>query len=121
MVEVWLPYGETEVYVSAEIKNIIGEAKPNEAEPKSPAQKIISDSLSNPIGTSSLEKFFSKECNVAISVDGTISPSISTIVLKEIISRLNESTNQRHSTTILIGDGPNVRPNSKLFSNLKEI
>ena len=120
MVEVWLPYGETEVYVSVEIKNILGELKPNEAEPKFTPQKIISDSLSNPIGTPSIEKFFHKKCDIAISVDGMVSPSVSTSVLKEIISRLNESTNQRHKTTVLIGAGPNVRSDSKLFNYLKE-
>jgi nickel-dependent lactate racemase len=120
MVEIWLPYGETEVYVSAEIRNIIGEVKPNEAEPESPPQKIISDSFSNPIGSPSIDKFFSKDCDVAISVDGMVSPSLSANALTEIIGRLNESTNQRHTTNVLIGAGPNVRPDYKLFNNLKE-
>ncbi len=119
MVEVWLPYGETEVYVSAEITDILGEVKPNEVEPQFTPQKIISDSLSNPIGTPTIEKFFSRECDVAISIDGMVSPFLSASVLKEIISRFSESTNQRHKTTVLIGAGPNVRSDYKLFNYLK--
>lgn len=120
MVEVWLPYGETEVYVSAELKDILGEAKPSEDKPTLPAQKIISDALSNPIGTPTIDQFFSNKNNMAISLDGTIPVNIATTVVAELINKVNEVTSQQHKTTILIGGGPNVRANSQLLPPLQD-
>ena len=70
MVDCWLPYGETEVYVSVELENLLEIADYKQVEPEKTANEIISDALIEPSGKS-LEELLVPGVDVAIA-----SPSV---------------------------------------------
>ncbi|MEM3522599.1 MAG: lactate racemase domain-containing protein, partial [Candidatus Bathyarchaeia archaeon] len=56
MVEVWLPYGNSEVPVRIKEENLIGIFNPKEAKIVENIQLEIKNALENPIGTEKLSK-----------------------------------------------------------------
>jgi nickel-dependent lactate racemase len=118
MVEVWLPYGETEVHVSVEAKNISDEVRSRDEQPKFNANELVSNALSNPINVSTFERLLDQKRSIALSIDGTISPFISTTVLSELIRRLTKHSIPRNNVTIVIANGTRTESNPKLLSAL---
>jgi hypothetical protein len=71
MVDCWLPYGETEVYVSVEMDFLLGVAEQARVEPEKTPSEIIADAITG----SKLEALLGRETIVAIAVENYSSPN----------------------------------------------
>lgn len=120
MVDCWLPYGETEVYVSVELENLYGIADIKQVEPEKTAIEIISDALIEPYGKS-LEELLVPGVNVAIAIDIYSNPYAVTQSLIEIIKMLVELIVPKERIMIILGNSENDKENKRLKNAIKEI
>ena len=119
MVDCWLPYGETEVYVSVEMDYLLGIAEPSKVEPEKSPSEIIVDALAEPTG-SSLEELLAHETTVAIAVENYSSPNAVVQTLRELVKSLVELIIPRDRITIIIGNGDHGRNKSPIIDAIKE-
>ena len=119
MVDCWLPYGETEVYVSVEMDYLLGIAKPSNVEPEKSPSEIIVDALAEPIG-SRLEELLGRQTTVAIAVENYSSPNAVVQTLREVVKSLVELIIPRDRITIIIGNGDHERNKSPIIDAIKE-
>lgn len=106
MVDCWLPYGDTEVYVSVEMDYLLGIAEPQKVEPEKPQSEIIVDSLTEPVGVS-LDDLVGNNTTVAIAVDNYADPNAVILTLKELVRALVERIVPRDRITIVVGNSEN--------------
>ena len=105
MVDCWLPYGETEVYVSVDMDNLIKVLEPRlEQEPRQVAEEMTR-ALDEPTGSVTLDELVRPDCRVAIAVDGSMSPSLAAQALSSVVKHLVELIVPRDRITIVVGNG----------------
>ena len=115
MVDCWLPYGETEIYVAVEMEQLLGIAEPKIIEPEKTAQQIIDESLLDSSGRKRLSSFTGPGCRVAIVIEGSTPPGIATIVLSTLVRQLVELIIPKQRIKIIIGNGAYSKSNHKLL------
>jgi nickel-dependent lactate racemase len=120
MVDCWLPYGETEIYVSVELENLIGVADFKQVEPEKTAIEIISDSLNEPSGKT-LEELLIPGVNVAFAVDIYSHSYAVTQALTEMIKMLVELIVPKERMIIILGNSENEKDNKRLKNAIKEV
>ena len=118
MVDCWLPYGETEIYVSVELENLIGVADFKQVEPEKTAVEIISDSLHEPFGKK-MEELLIPGVNVAFAIDIYSHPYAVTQALTKIIRILVELIVPKERMIILLGNSENEKDNIRLKNAIK--
>jgi nickel-dependent lactate racemase len=69
MVDVWLPYGKTDVCVRVPARNLLGTIEPKEAAAAPDQKAEIERALHEPIGSKRLSEIAKPESKVAIVVD----------------------------------------------------
>ncbi len=105
MVDCWLPYGETEVYVSVDMDNLIEILGPiTEQEPRQ-VEDEIARALDEPSGAATLDEQVKPDCRVAIAVDGSMKPSLASQAVSSIVKRLVELIVPQERITIVVGNG----------------
>ncbi len=119
MVDCWLPYGETEVYISVELKDLLGIAEPVMVDPEKKAAQLISDALMNPVGEK-LGELVGEQDNVVIAVDVYSNPQPVIQTLKELVKTLVELIIPRDRITILIGNSEGEKGSSTLHEAISE-
>ena len=119
MVDCWLPYGDTEVYVSVEMDFLLGIAEPSKVEPEKSPSEIIVDALAEPIG-SSLEELLGREATVAIAVENYSCPNAVVQTLRELVKSLVELIIPRDRITIIIGNGDHERNKSPIIDAINK-
>jgi nickel-dependent lactate racemase len=107
LVDCWLPYGDTEIYVSVRLEDYIGTLR---SEKKPTAESIILENdiqtaLDDPVGNISINELVTPDCKVTIAVDGTMNPALAVEGLKIITSRLVDLIVPRDRITIILGNG----------------
>jgi nickel-dependent lactate racemase len=113
MVDCWLPYGETEVYVSVEMEQLLGIAEPNNINAEKPSSEILSKAFAEPIGKK-LEELLTKQTTVAIAVDNYANPNAVVLTLRELVRNLVDLIIPSDRLTIILGNSENLRNRSKL-------
>jgi nickel-dependent lactate racemase len=113
MVDCWLPYGETEVYVSVEMEQLLGIAEPNNINAEKPSSEILSEAFAEPIGKK-LEELLTQETTVAIAVDNYANPNAVVLTLRELVRNLVDLIIPSDRLTIILGNSENRRNRSKL-------
>jgi lactate racemase len=108
MVDCWLPYGETEVYVSVEMESLLGIADIRDIEPENTGIEIILNALMDPYGKP-LEELVEPGVDVVIAVDIYSSPQAVTQALTQIIKMLVELIVPKERITIILGNGENEK------------
>jgi len=119
MVDCWLPYGDTEVYVSVEMDYLLGIAEPSKVVPEKPSSEIIVDALAEPIG-SKLEELLGQGTTVAIAVENYSSPNAVVHAIRELVKSLVELIIPRDRITIIIGNGDHGRNKSPIIDAINE-
>lgn len=104
MVDCWLPYGDTEVYVSVELESLIQIAELVEVEPEKTATEILTEAIMEPSGQT-LETLIEPGVNVAIAVDVYSSPQAVVQALSLLSKMLVELIVPKDRITILLGSG----------------
>lgn len=105
MVDVWFPYGKTEVCVRIPARNFLGTIDPEE-KPSMPADREeIERALGMPLGSGNLGDIVEAEHKVAIVVDDVTRPAPSHIMVPPLLKELSSKGVKDENITIIFGCG----------------
>jgi nickel-dependent lactate racemase len=119
MVECWLPYGHTEVYVTIDIRELLSVAEPARQEPQLHPKEVVSKALLEPRGSKKLEELVGPGCTVAIAVEGTTRPINAIAVLTPIVTQLVNLIVPKEKINVIVANGIRGRSNKDLIKALK--
>ena len=107
MVDVWLPYGKTDVCVRVPARNLIGsiEPKPQAGCPNAKAEVARALKEPIPVGSKRLSEVALPESKVAIVVDDGTRKSPSDIMLLPVLDELNLAEVKDENITVIFGCG----------------
>ncbi|MGQ9552171.1 MAG: nickel-dependent lactate racemase, partial [Candidatus Bathycorpusculaceae bacterium] len=105
MVDVWLPYGKTEVCARIPARNFLGSIEPKEKPGVSDAKAEIERALNEPIGTRRLSEIVKAENKVAIVVDDATRPTPSHLMLQPLLEELNAAGVKSENVTVVFACG----------------
>jgi nickel-dependent lactate racemase len=105
MVDVWLPYGKTDVCVRVPARNFLGSIQPKEKTSAADAQAEVERALKEPIGAKRLSEIAKAENKVAIVVDDATRQTPSSLMLLPVLAELNAAGVQDENITVIFGCG----------------
>ncbi len=107
MVDVWLPYGKTDVCVRVPARNLIGSIEPKERPASPDAMAEVERAIKDPIpkGTRRLSEIALPESKVAIVVDDHTRKAPSDVMLLPILAELNLAGVKDENITVIFGSG----------------
>lgn len=105
MVDVWLPYGKTDVCVRIPTRNFLASIEPKEKPGVPDAEAEIKRALKNPIGSETLDKIAKSKHKVAIVVDDATRPAPSHLMVIPILDELNAAGVRDENITVIFGCG----------------
>ena len=107
MVDVWLPYGKTDVCVRVPARNLLGTIEPLDRQGVPDAKAEIERALKNPIpiGSKRLSEIAKAESKVAIVVDDATRKAPSAVMLPPVLAELNLAGVKDENITIIFGCG----------------
>ncbi|MCW4005788.1 MAG: nickel-dependent lactate racemase [Candidatus Bathyarchaeota archaeon] len=105
MVDVWLPYGKTDVCVRVPARNFLGSIEPNEREGCPDAKAEVERALNEPIGTKRLSEIAQPDSKVAIVVDDATRKAPSEVMLLPVLAELNKAGVKDEAVTVIFGCG----------------
>jgi nickel-dependent lactate racemase len=107
MVDVWLPYGKTDVCVRVPARNLIGSIEPKEQAACPDAKAEVERALKEPIpiGTKRLSEIALPESKVAIVVDDATRKAPSDIMLMPVLAELGLAGVKDENITVIFGCG----------------
>jgi nickel-dependent lactate racemase len=107
MVDVWLPYGKTDVCVRVPARNFIGSIEPQQKSACPDARAEVKRALESPVpeGTKRLSEIAYPESKVAIVVDDGTRKSPSDIMLLPVLDELNLAGVKDENITVIFGCG----------------
>ncbi|MDP6048821.1 MAG: lactate racemase domain-containing protein [Candidatus Bathyarchaeota archaeon] len=119
MVEIWLPYGKTEVHVSVPLRYLMGTIEPAELKlPENPFETITS-ALDNLIGTENIQDLVNGKKSAAIALDGTMAPHAASVAASAIVWTLEQNGMSRENVSLIIGNGLREHGNLDLLGALQ--
>jgi len=105
MVDVWLPYGKTDVCVRVPARNLLGTIEPKEVPGVPDAKAEVERALKEPIGSKRLNEIAKPESKVAIVVDDATRKAPSEKMLIPVLAELNAAGVKDENITIIFGCG----------------
>jgi nickel-dependent lactate racemase len=115
MVDVWLPYGKTEVCARIPTRNFLGSIEPKEKSGVADSRVEIERALSQPIGTARLREIAKAGDKVAIVVDDATRATPSYLMIPPLLDELNQAGVKDEDVTVIFGCGTHrpVAPEEK--------
>lgn len=105
MVDVWLPYGKTEVCVRIPTRTFSGSIEPIEKPTVLDVGVEIERALREPIGSKTLGDIVGPEQKAAIVVDDATRPAPSNLMVPPILDQLNRKGVRDENITVIFGCG----------------
>jgi nickel-dependent lactate racemase len=105
MVDVWLPYGKTDVCVRIPARNFLGSIMPKQLPAAPDAKAEIERALNAPIGSKKLGEIAKPESKVAIVVDDATRHAPSDVMLLPVLAELNAAGVKDEYVTVIFGCG----------------
>jgi nickel-dependent lactate racemase len=105
MVDVWLPYGKTEICVRVPTRNFLGSIDPREKTSVPDGKAEVARALREPIGSKRLSEIVKPESRVAIVVDDATRPSPSHVIVLPLLDELTAAGVRNENLTIVFGCG----------------
>lgn len=105
MVDVWLPYGKSEICVRIPTRNFLGSIEPAEKQGVLDARAEIERALREPIGSKPLSAIVKPEHKVAIVVDDATRPAPSDLMVPPLLDELNVAGVKGENVTVIFGCG----------------
>jgi len=105
MVDVWLPYGKTDVCIRIPARNLLGTIEPKEQAGAVDQKSEIERALKEPIGTNRLNEIAKPESKVAIVIDDTTYSTPSERLLLPILAELTSAGVKNENIAIIFGYG----------------
>jgi len=105
MVDVWLPYGKTEVCARIPTRNFLGTIQPQEKPPVRDSYAEIEKALNNPVGSKSLDEIVKPDNTVAIVVDDITRATPTHLMLPPLLNQLNKAGVKDGNITVIFACG----------------
>src|SRR5512139_2594846 len=105
MVDVWLPYGKTDVCIRVPARNLLGTIEPKEARGVPDPKAEVERALKEPIGSKRLSEIAKPESKVAIVVDDATRKAPSEKMLIPVLAELNAAGVKDENITVIFGCG----------------
>ncbi|HLE74997.1 MAG TPA: nickel-dependent lactate racemase [Candidatus Bathyarchaeia archaeon] len=105
MVDVWLPYGKTDICVRVPARNLLGSIEPKERAGVADAKAEVERALKEPIGSKRLSEIVKPEHKVAIVVDDATRHTPSDVMLLPVLAELNAGGVKDENVTVVFGCG----------------
>jgi nickel-dependent lactate racemase len=105
MVDVWLPYGKSDVCVRVPARNLLGTIEPKTVSGAPDAKAEIERALKEPIGSKRLSEIAKPEHKVAIVVDDATRDTPSDVMLLPVLAELNAAGVKDENVTVVFGCG----------------
>jgi nickel-dependent lactate racemase len=105
MVDVWLPYGKTEICARVPTQNFLGLIEPKEKPAVPDARVEVERVLKEPIGSNRLSEIVKPEHRVAIVVDDATRSAPSRLLVLPILDELNSAGVKDEQVTVIFGCG----------------
>jgi len=105
MVDVWLPFGKTEVCLRVPTRNFLGSIEPREKAGVADAKAEVERALKEPFGSKRLGEIVRPESRVAIVVDDATRSSPSELMLLPLLDELNAAGVKDENVTVIFGCG----------------
>jgi nickel-dependent lactate racemase len=105
MVDVWLPYGKTDVCVRVPARNLLGTIEPKDRPGAVDAKLEVQRALIEPIGSKRLSEIVKPESKVAIVVDDATRKAPSEAMLLPVLAELNAAGVKDENVTVIFGCG----------------
>ncbi|MFB0550995.1 MAG: nickel-dependent lactate racemase [Nitrososphaeria archaeon] len=117
MVEVWLPYGKTEISVDPAPDLLLAVLEPRRHLTVH-EEKEIENALRNPLGTVPLAEKVQKGDKVVVAVDNQTRRSTAELLVKSLIQELTSAGVQESDITVLLACGTRREPTQDEVSRL---
>jgi len=105
MVDVWLPYGRSEVCIRIPTRNFLGLIEPREKSAMPDARAEVERALKEPIGSRRLNEIVKPENKLAIVVDDATRPAPSNLMIPPLLDELNAAGIKNENITVIFGCG----------------
>lgn len=105
MVDVWLPYGKSEICARIPTQNYLGSIEPKEKPGSQDSTVEIERALKEPIGSKTLGEIAKAEHKIAIVVDDATRSAPSHLMLPPILNELNSVGVKDENVTVIFGCG----------------
>jgi nickel-dependent lactate racemase len=105
MVDVWLPYGESNVCVRVPARNLLGTIEPKEAVGVSDPIEEVKRALSEPIGSKRLNEISHAGQKVVIVVDDATRDAPTKLMIPPVLAELNSVGVKDKDITVIFGCG----------------
>ncbi len=105
MVDVWVPYGRTEVCARISARNLLGTIEPREKAGVADPRAEIERALREPIGAKPLSEIAKAGDKVAIVVDDATRPAPSRLMVPPLLEELNKAGVKDEDVTTIFGCG----------------
>jgi nickel-dependent lactate racemase len=105
MVDVWLPYGKTDVCVRVPARNLLGTIEPKEQKGAEDQKAEVERALKEPISSKRLSEIATPESKVAIVVDDATRKAPSEKMLLPVLAELNSAGVKDENITVIFGCG----------------
>jgi nickel-dependent lactate racemase len=105
VVDVWLPYGKSEICVRVPTRNFLGLIEPREKTGVSDARVEVERALKEPVGSKRLSQIVKPENKVAIVVDDATRPAPSHLMVPPILDELSVAGVKDENVTVIFGCG----------------
>jgi nickel-dependent lactate racemase len=104
LVDCWLPYGETEIYVSVEMDNLIEILQAKEIENSKVFNDELLKALDEPVNSPTLDELIVQEPKVALIIEGSTSSHYASQSVTTLVRQLVELIVPSERITVLIGE-----------------
>jgi nickel-dependent lactate racemase len=105
MVDVWLPYGKSDVCVRIPARNLLGSIEPEQVSGVADVNAEVERALKEPIGSKRLSEIAQPEHKIAIVVDDFTRKTPSRIMLPPVLAELNAADVKDENVTVIFGCG----------------
>ncbi len=118
MVDVWLPYGKTNVCVRIPARNLLGSIEPKEQPGVADAKAEIERALKAPIGSKMLSEIVNPASRVALVVDDATRHTPSAQMILPVLGELTVAGVKDEHVTVIFGCGTHRPVNSEEASRI---
>jgi nickel-dependent lactate racemase len=105
MVDVWLPYGKTDICIRVPARNLLGSIEPKEQPGAPDAKAEVERALKEPVGSKRLSEIVKAEHKVAIVVDDATRHAPSDVMILSVLAELNAAGVRDENVTVVFGCG----------------
>jgi nickel-dependent lactate racemase len=121
MVEIWLPYGKTDVHISIQLQNLLGTAEPDKGTPLINPVEEIGRSLLEPVESEPLEELTKPGSKVAVAVDGTMTPHLVASGVYSIVHALRKNGVSMGDVCVIVGNGLRGRSDPQVINAISSL